>query len=104
MTVLSNPPPTPFAPRYNPALAQPNRRGISVSPTDLVGWAATAAFAMSYFLPEARMRLVQMLGASLWLAYGILLGEPPIIVANSLVLVAAFFTTRRRKQRTPAAG
>ncbi len=71
--------------------------------TDLVGWAATAAFALSYFLPESRMRLVQMLGAALWLAYGILLGEPPIIVANSLVLVAAFFTTRRRR-RAPAAG
>ena len=79
------------------------RKGITVTATDLVGWAATAAFAMSYFLPEARMRLVQMLGAALWLAYGILLGEPPIIVANSLVLVAAFFTTRRRKRTAEAA-
>lgn len=75
-----------------------------MSPTDLVGWAATAAFATSYFLPEGRMRLVQMLGAALWLAYGILLGEPPIIVANSLVLVAAFFTTRRRNARAGSAG
>lgn len=71
--------------------------------TDLVGWAATAAFALSYFLPERRMRLVQMLGAALWLGYGILLGEPPIIVANTLVLIAAFFTTRRRN-RAAAAG
>jgi hypothetical protein len=63
--------------------------------TDLVGWAATAAFAGSYFMPERRMRLIQMLGAALWLAYGLLLGEPPIIVANTLVLVAAFWTTRR---------
>lgn len=68
-----------------------------MSPTDLVGWAATAAFALSYFLPERRMRFLQMLGASLWLGYGVLLGEPPIIVANSLVLIVAFFTTRRRK-------
>ena len=70
--------------------------------TDLVGWAATAAFASSYFFPESRMRLVQMVGAALWLAYGVLLGEPPIIVANTLVLVAAFWTTRRA-QRAPAA-
>ena len=66
--------------------------------TDVVGWAATAAFAGSYFMPERRMRLVQMLGAALWLGYGILLGEPPIIVANALVLVAAFWTTRRARR------
>ncbi len=66
--------------------------------TDLVGWAATAAFAGSYFLPERRMRWVQMLGAALWLVYGLMLGEPPIIVANALVLVVAFWTTRRARR------
>jgi hypothetical protein len=65
--------------------------------TDLVGWAATVAFAASYFLPERRMRIVQMLGAALWLVYGLMLGEPPIIVANALVLIAAFWTTRRAR-------
>ena len=70
-----------------------------MTPTDLVGWAATAAFTASYFMPEHRMRVVQMLGAALWLAYGVLLGAPPIIVANSLVLVAAFWTTVRRRRR-----
>lgn len=74
-----------------------------MSLTDLVGWAATAAFAGSYFMPERRMRLVQMLGAALWLGYGVLLGEAPIIVANALVLVAAFWTTRR-KPAAPEAG
>ena len=63
--------------------------------TDLVGWAATAAFTASYFMPERRLRLMQMLGAALWLAYGIMLGEPPIIVANAIVLVAVALTTRR---------
>lgn len=70
--------------------------------TDLVGWAATTAFALSYFLHETRMRLMQMLGAALWLAYGVLLGEPPIIVANTLVLVVAFFTTLRRRRQVEA--
>ena len=67
--------------------------------TDIVGWTATAAFAVSYFMPEQRMRLVQMLGAALWLVYGILLGEAPIIVANAIVLVAAFWTTRRARKQ-----
>lgn len=62
--------------------------------TDMVGWAATAAFTASYFMPEQRLRLVQMLGAALWLTYGVMLGEPPIIVANAVVLVAIAWTTR----------
>lgn len=68
--------------------------------TDIVGWAATAAFAGSYFMPAHRMRPMQMVGAALWLGYGLLLGEAPIIVANAIVLVAAFWTMRR----TPGAG
>ena len=71
--------------------------------TDLVGWAATAAFAASYFLKEGWMRAVQMLGAALWLIYGVLLGEAPIIVANALVLVAAWWTSRRLARRRPEA-
>lgn len=72
--------------------------------TDIVGWLATAAFASSYFMPEQRMRLVQMLGAGLWLGYGLLLGEPPIIVANTLVLFAAYWTTRRGRRELETAG
>lgn len=70
--------------------------------TDIVGWAATAAFAASYFLAEGRMRAVQMLGAALWLAYGVLLGEPPIIVANTLVLFAGVWTGWRLRRRRDA--
>ncbi len=71
--------------------------------TDMVGWAATAAFTASYFMPEHRLRLVQMLGAALWLIYGVMLGEPPIIVANAIVLIAIAWTTLRggRAGRTP---
>lgn len=63
---------------------------------DLVGWAATVAFAGSYFLRDGSLRRLQMLGALLWLIYGLLLAAPPIIVANTLVLFAAAWTSRRR--------
>jgi len=69
--------------------------------TDLVSWAATVAFTASYFFPERPMRVLQLLGAALWLGYGVLLGEAPIIVANALVLGAALWTLRREpRQRT----
>ena len=69
--------------------------------TELLGWAATAVFVGSYFLarPQA-LRAMQMLGATLWLVYGVLIDAAPVIVANGLVFSAAAWTairTRRAK-------
>lgn len=62
---------------------------------DLIGWLATALFVSSYFLGTSALRRMQMLGALAWMTYGILLGAPPVIVANALVLIAAAWTMRR---------
>jgi hypothetical protein len=64
--------------------------------TDYLGWAATAVFVVSYFFTRAQViKRVQMLGALLWAAYGILIGASPVIVANLLVFAAAAWTTIR---------
>jgi uncharacterized protein with PQ loop repeat len=61
-----------------------------------VGWLATAVFVASYLLTRPlALRVVQMLGAALWLLYGVLLGAPPVIVANALVMAAAGWTAVR---------
>ena len=69
-----------------------------------LGWAATAVFTASYFCrrPEA-LRLVQMLGAALWFAYGVATDAPPVIVANILVFTVAGVTTVREHRRVRAA-
>lgn len=55
-----------------------------------LGWLATATFVASYFFVRPRsLRVVQMLGASLWILYGTLIVAPPVIVANALVICAA---------------
>ena len=73
-----------------------------VTPTDLLGYCAAALTTLS-FLPQALLTLrtrnvagisLGMYGAftagvALWLAYGVLLGEWPIIVANALTLALA---------------
>ena len=61
---------------------------------EYLGWAATAVFVLSYFCryPLA-MRLVQMSGAAMWIAYGMLIGAMPVTVANLLVFLAAGWTT-----------
>jgi hypothetical protein len=66
---------------------------------EALGWSATAVFVASYFCkaPSA-MRRVQVLGALLWVAYGLLLRVAPVVVANLLVLSAAAWTGRPRAE------
>ena len=61
---------------------------------DWLGWIATAMVVMSYFSKKPRtLRLIQGLGACLWLVYGILIHSNPVIGANIFVIVAAFGTS-----------
>ena len=69
--------------------------------TDILGWIATAVFVGSYFFSRpALLRAAQMLGATLWIVYGALLGAIPVVVANGLVFGAAAWTLFRAKQST----
>jgi hypothetical protein len=64
---------------------------------DYLGWAATAVFVASYFCSRAQaIKRVQMAGALLWTAYGVLIGASPVVVANLLVFGAAALTQRSR--------
>jgi hypothetical protein len=75
--------------------------------SDLIGWAATALFASSYFCKEPRtLRRVQAVAASVWIAYGVLIQAWPVIVANVVVasLAVASSWTRRPAPEDPSAG
>ncbi len=66
-----------------------------MSGPDLVGWAATATFAVSYFCRDPRtLRLIQAAAATMWLAYGIALNAAPVIVANVIVVLLALWSAR----------
>jgi len=64
-----------------------------------IGWVATAVFASSYFFRRATtLRKIQAGAALLWVAYGLLIGAMPVVVANVIVAAAAVcsaFTARR---------
>lgn len=70
---------------------------------DALGWAATAVFVGSYFCgrPET-LRRMQMLGALMWMAYGLLMHALPVVVANLLVVAAAAWTARREVAAEPS--
>ena len=68
---------------------------------ECVGWAATAVSVGSYFSARPSvLRSAQMLGALLWLAYGVLINSSPVIVANVLVFSAAAWTLFRKPSAT----
>jgi hypothetical protein len=74
---------------------------------DMVGWCATLVFVGSYFCRQASaLRRMQMLGAFMWVAYGVLVGAAPVVAANLLVVAAAAWTARRSSapQRDPTPG
>jgi hypothetical protein len=65
--------------------------------TELLGWAATAAFLISYRCKDQTLlRLVQAGAALLWTAYGVLIASTPVIVANLLVAAVAVYSSLNR--------
>jgi hypothetical protein len=61
---------------------------------ETIGWIATAVFASSYFSKEpATLRRLQAAAAVLWIAYGVILKAPPVIVANVIVASLALWSS-----------
>jgi len=59
-----------------------------------IGWLATALVTASYFFRNHKtLRLMQALGAVVWLTYGILINSKPVMVANIIVAVVALYST-----------
>jgi hypothetical protein len=76
--------------------------------TDGIGWLATGLFASSYVCKDpARLRRVQAAAAVVWMAYGILIAAPPVIVANavvaSLAVISSWTSPGRAKTARTAA-
>ena len=70
---------------------------------ECLGWTATAVFVASYFFAgPARLRALQMMGALLWISYGLLIGALPVIIANILVFAAAAWTWLRKSSLGPS--
>ena len=68
---------------------------------EALGWAATATFVGSYLARRAQTLVrVQIAGALMWTAYGVLVHSAPVIAANVLVAGAAAwkaYTSRVRE-------
>lgn len=57
---------------------------------EYLGWLATAVFVGSYLCKRSdALKRVQMIGALMWVVYGLLISATPVVAANLLVLAAA---------------
>jgi hypothetical protein len=70
---------------------------------EYLGWLATAVFVASYLCTgSAALKRVQMLGALLWVVYGLLIGATPVVAANLLVFSVAGWTLTRHAEPASA--
>ena len=72
---------------------------------DMIGWVATAIFVSSYlFKDPTALRRIQALAAGLWVAYGLIIGATPVVVANLLVAGIAVYSSLASSRRIKTAG
>lgn len=67
--------------------------------TDALGWVATAAVVSSFAIQDVRkLRIANTMGSLLWIAYGFLKQDNPVIFVNiSIVLMHTYWFIKNRK-------
>ena len=58
---------------------------------EYIGFVATAFILLSFLMEGNRLRVVNTIGAFLWLVYGVIIGGYSIIVLNFCVIVIHLF-------------
>ena len=66
---------------------------------DVLGWIATAVVVGSFAIQDVRkLRMINMIGSILWIAYGFLKQDNPIIFVNiSIILMHTYWFIKNRK-------
>ena len=68
--------------------------------TEVLGWIATAVVVGSFGIQEVKkLRIVNCLGSLLWIGYGFLKQDNPVIFVNiSIILMHTYWFIKNRKQ------
>lgn len=66
---------------------------------EVFGWIATAVVVGSFAIQDVRkLRIINMIGSMLWIAYGFLKQDNPIIFVNiSIILMHTYWFIKNRK-------
>ncbi len=65
---------------------------MDINSTEMIGYLGSAGVLFSFFFADMRkLRMINMIGCALFIAYGVLLTSWPIIITNvSIVLINAY--------------
>jgi hypothetical protein len=66
---------------------------------DVLGWIATAVVVGSFAIQDVRkLSIINMIGSMLWIAYGFLKQDNPIIFVNiSIILMHTYWFIKNKK-------
>jgi Flp pilus assembly protein protease CpaA len=66
---------------------------------DALGWIATAVVVGSFAIQDIRkLRIMNMIGSVLWIAYGFLKQDNPVIFVNiSIIIMHTYWFIKNRK-------
>ena len=66
---------------------------------DVLGWIATAVVVGSFAIQDVRkLRIINMIGSMLWIAYGFLKQDNPIIFVNiRIILMHTYWFIKNKK-------
>ena len=72
---------------------------MSDSIVEYIGYVAMAFIGISFLMKDIRkLRLLNLIGAGLFIFYGILLKQPPIYLLNSFILLVNIYYLFQKKE------
>ncbi|MEN8928769.1 MAG: uroporphyrinogen decarboxylase [Flavobacteriales bacterium] len=72
---------------------------MSATTIEYIGYLAMAFIGVSFLMKNIRtLRLLNLIGAALFIYYGILLNQPPIYLLNSFIVLVNLFYLSKKKE------
>ena len=74
---------------------------MSVEPTELVGYLASALIVVSLLMSSVhRLRVINLIGAAVFTVYGVLIGSIPVVLTNgAIVVIDLYYLGRMARDR-----
>lgn len=72
---------------------------MSETTIEYIGYAAMAFIGISFLMKDIRtLRLLNLIGAGIFIYYGILLSQPPIYLLNSFIVLVNLYYLFQKKE------
>ena len=66
---------------------------------DILGYTATLVVLLSFLWEGRRMRVINSIGALLWLTWGMILQQPPVWILNGIIVLIHLYKIIREQRK-----